>query len=106
MKRSAVRVPVLAIVACLAGGGRFVLAQDAKPTLAIADVAVSRGLTLPRPQLGGAVVDLLVSELVAGDRFRVYDGQWSFRCCMASRSWRATSRRSCRRPATRCSTKR
>lgn len=81
MKRSTVRVPVLAIVACLVIGGVAVaqgaaVPPDVKPALAIAHVGVSPGWTLPPPQLAGAIIDLLVNELVAGDRFRVYDGQW------------------------------
>jgi curli biogenesis system outer membrane secretion channel CsgG len=53
-------------------------AQDApKPTIAIADVAVSPGgWTLPPPQMGGTIVELLVGELVGSQQFHVYDGQW------------------------------
>jgi curli biogenesis system outer membrane secretion channel CsgG len=55
------------------------MAQDAvaRPTLAVADVAVvPGGWTLPPPQLSGAIVDLLVNELVSSQKFQVYDGQW------------------------------
>ena len=74
MKRDAVLV--LAILACLTAG-RSALAQDAKPTLAIADLALTPGgSTLPPPQLGASIVQLLLDELVASQRFHVYDGQW------------------------------
>src|SRR3954468_12504969 len=55
------------------------MAQDAqaRPTVAIADVAIAPGgWTLPPPQLSGAIVELLVNDLVSTQRFRVYDGQW------------------------------
>jgi curli biogenesis system outer membrane secretion channel CsgG len=55
------------------------LAQDAaaRPALAIADVAVTPGgWTLPPPQLSGAIIELMMGELVTSQRFRVYDGQW------------------------------
>jgi curli biogenesis system outer membrane secretion channel CsgG len=54
-------------------------AQDvsARPSLAIADVLVSPGgWTLPPPQMGATIVDLLVGELVGSQQFHVYDGQW------------------------------
>ncbi|HEX9366690.1 MAG TPA: CsgG/HfaB family protein [Vicinamibacterales bacterium] len=76
MKRHTVRVPVFAVLACLTAG-RSALAQDAKPTIAIADVALTPGgSTLPPPQLGAAIVQLLLDELVSSRRFHVYDGQW------------------------------
>jgi len=55
------------------------VAQDAqaRPSLAIADVSVAPGSwTLPPPQLSSAIIDLMTNELVASQRFRVYDGQW------------------------------
>jgi curli biogenesis system outer membrane secretion channel CsgG len=55
------------------------MAQDAaaRPALAIADVAVTPGgWTLPPPQLSGAIIELMMGELVTSQRFRVYDGQW------------------------------
>ena len=48
-----------------------------RPTLAIARVDVAQaGWTLPPPEVGASVVNLLVSELVGSQRFHVYDGQW------------------------------
>jgi len=55
------------------------LAQDAsaRPSVAIADVAITPGgWTLPPPQLSGAIVEMMMGELVASQRFHVYDGQW------------------------------
>src|SRR3954471_2927720 len=55
------------------------LAQDAaaRPTMAIADIAVTPGgWTLPPPQLSGTIVELMMNELVASQRFVLYDGQW------------------------------
>jgi curli biogenesis system outer membrane secretion channel CsgG len=73
------RYPILiSFVAVLAGfGGSAALAQEGRPTLAIADIAVTPGgWTLPPPQLGATIIDLLVGELVSSQRFHVYDGQW------------------------------
>jgi curli biogenesis system outer membrane secretion channel CsgG len=50
---------------------------DARPAVAIADVAVAPdGWTLPPPQLSATIVELLMNELVASQRFHLYDGQW------------------------------
>lgn len=59
--------------------GGLVAAQEVavRPSIAIADVAVTPGgWTLPPPQLGSTIVDLLMGELVGSQRFQVYDGQW------------------------------
>lgn len=49
----------------------------AKPTLAIADIDVKPGgWTLPPPEVGAAIAELLLAELVNSWQFRVYDGQW------------------------------
>ena len=48
-----------------------------RPSLAIADVAITPGgSTLPPAHIGGAIVELLTGQLVASQRFQVYDGQW------------------------------
>lgn len=48
-----------------------------RPSLAIADVAVTPGgWTLPPPQLSSTIVELMMGELVTAQRFQVYDGQW------------------------------
>ncbi len=55
------------------------MAQDAqaRPSVAIADVAITPGgWTLPPPQLSATIVELMMNELVASERFHLYDGQW------------------------------
>jgi curli biogenesis system outer membrane secretion channel CsgG len=55
------------------------MAQDAaaRPSLAIADIAITPGgWTLPPPQLSGTIVELMMNELVGSQRFHLYDGQW------------------------------
>ncbi len=54
-------------------------AQDhvEKPRIAIADVDVRQGgWTLPPPEIGAAIAELLLAELVESSQFRVFDGQW------------------------------
>jgi curli biogenesis system outer membrane secretion channel CsgG len=54
-------------------------AQDAsaRPSVAIADVAITPGgWTLPPTQLSATIIEMMMGELVASERFRVYDGQW------------------------------
>ena len=56
-----------------------VMAQDAaaRPAVALADVAIaSGGWTLPPAQLSATIIEMMMSELVSTQRFRVYDGQW------------------------------
>ena len=50
---------------------------QARPTLAIADVAIAPGgWTLPPPQLSSAIIEAMMNELVSSEKFRVYDGHW------------------------------
>jgi curli biogenesis system outer membrane secretion channel CsgG len=70
---------IACVLAIRLGAAGTVIAQEAiaRPTLAIADVAVTPGgWTIPPPQLSSAIVEMFVAELVASDRFHVYDGQW------------------------------
>lgn len=56
-----------------------VMAQEAaaRPSVAIAGVAVTPGgWTLPPPQLSATIIEMMMGELVASQRFHVYDGQW------------------------------
>ena len=56
-----------------------VLAQEraGKPSIAIADIDVRPGgWTLPPPEMGPAIAELLLAEFVSSAQFRVYDGQW------------------------------
>jgi curli biogenesis system outer membrane secretion channel CsgG len=51
--------------------------SDARPSVAIADVAVTPGgWMLPPPQLSATIVELMTNELVGSARFHLYDGQW------------------------------
>lgn len=48
-----------------------------RPAVAVARLDVAQGgWTLPPPEIGASVVDMLVNELVGSERFHVYDGQW------------------------------
>ena len=50
---------------------------SARPAIAIADVAIANGgWTLPPAQLSSTIIEMMMSELVSTQRFRVYDGQW------------------------------
>ena len=52
-------------------------AQDGAADARDRDIAVTPGgWTLPPPQLGATIIELLVGELVSSQRFHVYDGQW------------------------------
>jgi curli biogenesis system outer membrane secretion channel CsgG len=63
----------LAVLAPIVGAQE----ATARPTVAIADVEVAPGgWTLAPPQLGAAIAQLLLDELVTSARFRVVDGQW------------------------------
>jgi len=56
-----------------------VTAQDVaiRPSIAIAGVAITPGgSTLPPAHIGGTIVELMMAQLVASQRFQVYDGQW------------------------------
>ncbi len=52
-------------------------AQDNKPTLAIVNFdAAPGGWTLPPPQLGSTVAQLMLDQLVTAETFHVLDGEW------------------------------
>ena len=60
-------------------GVGVVMAQEVaiRPSIAIADVAITPGSsTLPPPHIAGTIVELMMAQLVASQRFQVYDGQW------------------------------
>jgi len=62
----------------LAAGG-LVAAQEIalRPSVALADVAITPGGSrLPPAHIGGTIVELMMAQLVASQRFQVYDGQW------------------------------
>jgi curli biogenesis system outer membrane secretion channel CsgG len=76
-RRKLVGALAVALVRVTVATGATAQEASARPALAIADVAVAPGgWTLPPPQLSGAIIDLLMNELVSSQKFRVYDGQW------------------------------
>jgi curli biogenesis system outer membrane secretion channel CsgG len=77
MKGNGIAAVTLGIT-IFAGIAQSAWAQDApKLTIAIADLAVRPGgWTLPPPEMGAAIIDMLMGELVGSQQFHVYDGQW------------------------------
>jgi curli biogenesis system outer membrane secretion channel CsgG len=76
---TAYRLAVSALVIVVLVGQYPALAQEKlpRPTIAIADIDVHPGAwTLPPPDIGAAIAELLLAELVSSSQFRVYDGQW------------------------------
>jgi curli biogenesis system outer membrane secretion channel CsgG len=70
-------VVLVGMVRVIVATGAIAQEASARPSVAIADVAVAPGgWTLPPPQLSGTIIELLMSELVASQRFHLYDGQW------------------------------
>ena len=72
-------VSVSSILVSVLLGSNPVLAQEraSKPAIAIADIEVRPGgWTLPPPDVGAAIAELLLAEFVSSAQFRVYDGQW------------------------------
>jgi curli biogenesis system outer membrane secretion channel CsgG len=52
-------------------------ARDVRPTVAVANIEVGRGgWTVPPPQLGSTIAELLVDQLVGSQQFHVVDGEW------------------------------
>ena len=52
-------------------------ARVVRPTIAIANIEVERGgWTLPPPQLGSTIAELMVDQLVSSEQFHVVDGEW------------------------------
>jgi curli biogenesis system outer membrane secretion channel CsgG len=57
-----------------------------RPSIAIADIAITPGgWTLPPPQLGSTIVDLMIGALAPSQRFQIYDGQWLVSAAEAGR---------------------
>jgi len=77
MTRNVVAVVMVTIVRAAVATVATAQPASARPNIAIADVAITpAGYTLPPPQMAGAIVELLVGELVGSQQFHVYDGQW------------------------------
>jgi curli biogenesis system outer membrane secretion channel CsgG len=78
MRRRTLLSVVSVVMVRLAAVG-VVAAQEiaVRPSIAMADVAISPGSsTLPPTHIGGTISELMMAQLVASQRFQVYDGQW------------------------------
>lgn len=77
MTRRLIGALVVGIIRVTVATGAMAQDAAARPSVAIADVAITPGgWTLPPPQLSGTIVELLMNELVSSQRFHLYDGQW------------------------------
>src|SRR4051794_16662682 len=77
MTRRLIGVLVVGLIRVTVATVATAQSADARPAIAIADVAVAPGgWTLPPPQLSATIVDLMLNELVSSQRFHIYDGQW------------------------------
>jgi curli biogenesis system outer membrane secretion channel CsgG len=77
LRRKLIGVMLVGLIRVTVATGAMAQDAQARPAIAIVDVDVTPGgWTLPPPQLSGAIVDMMMSELVASQRFHVYDGQW------------------------------
>lgn len=77
LSRRLIGVLVVGFIRVAAATGALAQEAQARPSLAIADVAITPGgWTLPPPQLSATIIEMMMGELVASERFHVYDGQW------------------------------
>lgn len=77
MNRRLIGAVVVGLIRVTVAAGAMAQELTARPSVAIADVAITPGgWTLPPPQLSGAIIEMMMGELVASQRFHVYDGQW------------------------------
>ena len=76
-RRRLAGVVIVGMVRVIVATGAAAQEAAARPAIALADVTITPGgWTLPPPQLSGTIIELMMGELVASQRFRVYDGQW------------------------------
>jgi len=76
-RRRLTGVVLVGIILVVVVTGAIAQEVSARPAVAIADVAITPGgWTLPPPQLSGTIIELMMNELVASQRFHLYDGQW------------------------------
>ena len=76
-RRQLAGLAVVTILRVTLATGATAQEAQARPSIAIADVAIAPGgWTLPPPQLSSAIIELMMSELVSSEKFRVYDGHW------------------------------
>jgi curli biogenesis system outer membrane secretion channel CsgG len=77
MVRRTIGLILVGLIRVTAATGAIAQPADARPSMALADVAITPGgWTLPPPQLSATIVELMMNELVASERFHLYDGQW------------------------------
>ena len=77
LRRKVIGAVLVGVIRVVVATGAVAQDAVARPTVAVADVAISPGgWTLPPPQLSSAIIEMMVGELVASQRFHVYDGQW------------------------------
>jgi curli biogenesis system outer membrane secretion channel CsgG len=77
MTRRTIGLMLVGLIRVTVATGAMAQPADARPSIALADVAITPGgWTLPPPQLSATIVELMMNELVASDRFHLYDGQW------------------------------
>jgi curli biogenesis system outer membrane secretion channel CsgG len=77
MTRRLIGVLVVGLIRISVASVALAQNADARPAVAIADVAVAPGgWTLPPPELSATIVELMMNELVSSQRFHLYDGQW------------------------------
>ena len=76
-RRRLIGLLVVGVVRVALATGALAQEAQARPSVAIADVAITPGgWTLPPPQLSATIIEMMMGELVASERFHVYDGQW------------------------------
>lgn len=76
-RRRLLGVVIVGIVRVVVATAATAQEAAARPSVAIADVAITPGgWTLPPPQLSGTIIELLMNELAGSERFHLYDGQW------------------------------
>src|SRR3954452_15719429 len=77
MTRRMIGMLVVGMIRVTVATGAMAQDAQARPSVAIADVAISPGgWTLPPPQLSSTIVELMMNELESSHRFHLYDGQW------------------------------
>jgi curli biogenesis system outer membrane secretion channel CsgG len=75
--RRLIGVLVVGLIRVTVATGATAQPAEPRPSVAIADVAITPGgWTLPPPQLSATIVELMMNELVSSQRFHLYDGQW------------------------------
>jgi curli biogenesis system outer membrane secretion channel CsgG len=76
-RRRLIGVVIVGIIRVVVATGATAQEASARPAVALADVAIAPGgWTLPPPQLSGTIIDLMMNELAASQRFHLFDGQW------------------------------